>query len=99
MSYKKYTKGIMMKANVPHMVKLHPKQAEWLDWSFTTPSGRKFLNWCNFNEETREALSEIWIFEEYDKANDSAILNDIIGLYREWMSDNRREQRFSKIKV
>jgi len=99
MSYKKYARGIMMKANVPYMVKLHPKQMEWLDWTFTTVSGRKFLNWCNLNEDTLEALREIWIFEEYDKANDSGILNDIVGLYREWMSDNRREQRFSKIKV
>ncbi len=97
MSYKKYAKGIMMKVNVPHMVKLHPKQMEWLDWSFTTPSGRKFLNWCNLNEDTQEALREIWIFEEYDKNNDSAILNDIVGLYREWMYNEKRG--LNKIKV
>jgi len=99
MSYKRYAKGIMMKACVPHMVKLHPKQMDWLDWTFTTPPGRKFLNWCNLNEDTLEALREIWIFEEYDKANDSAILNDIVGLYKEWMIDNRGERGFKKITV
>ena len=90
MSYKKYPTGIMMKTYVPHMVKLHPKQAEWLDWTFTTLSGRKFLNWCAFNDDTKEALSEIWIFEEYDKANDSGILNDIVGLYKEWLYNEKR---------
>jgi hypothetical protein len=90
MSYKKYAKGIMMKANVPHMVKLHPKQLDWLDWTFTTISGRKFLDWCVLDTKTREAMSEIWIFEEYDKANDSAILNDIVGLYREWLYNEKR---------
>jgi hypothetical protein len=89
MSYKKYAKGIMMKACVPHMVKLHPKQTQWLDWVYTTGDGRKFLDWCAFNDDTKEALGEIWIFEEYDKANDSGILNDIIGLYREWSYDTR----------
>ncbi len=90
MSYKKYAKGIMMKANVPHMVKLHPKQLDWLDWTFTTISGRKFLDWCVLDTKTREAMSEIWIFEEYDKNNDSAILNDIVGLYREWLYNEKR---------
>jgi len=99
MSFKKYNRGLMMKANVPHMVKLHPKQMEWLEWVFTSHPGRKFLNWCNFNEDTHEAFKWIWICEEYDKANDSGILNDIVGLYKEWMSDNRREQRFKKITV
>jgi hypothetical protein len=99
MSFKKYDRGIMMKANIPMMVKLDPVQMKWLEWVFTTHPGRKFLNWCNFNEDTQEAFKWIWICEEYDKANDSGILNDIVGLYREWMSDNRREQRFSKIKV
>ncbi len=87
----------MMKACVPHMVKLHPKQSEWLEWVYTTGDGRKFLNWCALNEDTREALSEIWIFEEYDKANDSGILNDIVGLYREWMYNEKRG--LNKIKV
>ena len=35
-------------------------------------------------------LKEIWIFEEYDKENDSTILNDIVGLYREWMYNEKR---------
>jgi hypothetical protein len=99
MSYKRYAKGIMMKANVPNMVNLQPKQMEWLEWTFTNVSGRKFLNWCNFNEDTLEALREIWIFEEYDKANDSVILNDILGMYKEWMIDNRGERGFKKITV
>ncbi len=97
MSYKKYAKGIMMKANVPNMVKLHPKQLDWLDWVFTTIDGRGFLDWCVLNTETREAMSEIWIFEEYDKNNDSAILNDIVGLYREWLYNEKRG--LNKIKV
>jgi hypothetical protein len=97
MSYKKYAKGIMMKANVPNMVKLHPKQMEWLDWIFTTVPGRKFLNWCKLDAVTQEALREIWIFEEYDKANDSGILNDIVGLYREWLHNEKRG--LNKIKV
>jgi hypothetical protein len=83
-------KGIMMKANVPHMVKLHPKQMKWLEWVFTTPPGRGFLNWCNLNEEAQEGFKWIWICEEYDKANDSAILNDIVGLYREWLYNEKR---------
>ncbi len=90
MSYKKYARGIMMKACVPDMVKLDPVQMKWLDWVFTNIDGRRFLNWCNLNEDTQEALREIWIFEEYDKANDSAILNDIVGLYREWMYNEKR---------
>lgn len=87
----------MMKANVPNMVKLHPKQMEWLDWIFTTVPGRKFLNWCKLDAVTQEALREIWIFEEYDKANDSGILNDIVGLYREWLHNEKRG--LNKIKV
>ena len=83
-------KGIMMKANVPNMVKLHPKQMEWLDWVFTTISGKKFLDWCNLNEEAITGFREIWIFEEYDKANDSGILNDIVGLYKEWMYNEKK---------
>ncbi len=97
MSYKKYARGIMMKACVPDMVKLDPVQMKWLDWVFTNIDGRRFLNWCNLNEDTQEALREIWIFEEYDKANDSAILNDIVGLYREWMYNEKRG--LNKIKV
>jgi hypothetical protein len=89
MSYE-YSNGIMMKANVPHMVKLHPKQKEWLDWVFGTPNGRRFLNWCNFNEGTRNGLKGIWIEEEYDKGNDSQILNDIVGLYKEWVYNEKR---------
>jgi hypothetical protein len=83
-------KGIMMKANVPHMVKLHPKQMEWLEWVFTTHPGRKFLNWCNLNEVSQKGFRDIWIDEEYDKANDSGILNDIVGLYREWLHNEKR---------
>jgi hypothetical protein len=83
-------KGIMMKANIPHMVKLHPKQMEWLEWVFTTLPGRGFLDWCNLNEEAQEGFKWIWICEEYDKANDSGILNDIVGLYREWMYNEKR---------
>ena len=90
MSYKRYAKGIMMKANVPHMVGLQPKQMEWLEWVFTTHPGIKFLNWCNLNRDTWAALREIWIFEEYDKNNDSTILNDIVGLYKEWLYNEKR---------
>lgn len=83
-------KGLMIKMNIPMMVELHPKQMEWLDWVYTTPDGRRFLNWCNFNSETREELRWIWIHDEYDKANDGAILNDIVGLYKEWMYNEKR---------
>ena len=88
-------KGIMMKACVPHMVKLHPKQMEWLDWVFTTHPGRKFLNWCNLNVEAITGFREIWIDEEYDKANDSAILNDIVELYKMY---NEKERLIIKSK-
>lgn len=83
-------KGIMVKTSFPNMVKLHPKQMEWLDWVFTNLDGRRFLNWCNFNETTKYGLRWIWIDGEYDKSNDSAILNDIVGLYKEWMYNEKR---------
>jgi hypothetical protein len=89
MSYKKYD-GMMMKTNIPMIVKLDPVQMKWLEWVFTTHPGRKFLNWCAFNEDTQEAFKWIWICEEYDKTNDGGILNDIVGLYREWMYNEKK---------
>lgn len=83
-------RGIMAKMSFPNMVKLHPKQLEWLDWVYTNVDGRRFLDWCNFNEKTKEELKWIWMDEEYDKSNDSAILNDIVGLYKEWMYNEKR---------
>jgi hypothetical protein len=91
--------GIVMKTSIPKMVGLQPKQMEWLNWVFTTIDGRRFIKWCEFTLETRTALKWIWINGEYDKANDSAILNDILGLYKEWMIDNRGETGFKKITV
>ena len=80
----------MIKMNIPMMVALHPKQVEWLDWVFTNIDGRRFLDWCNFNQTTKVELMWIWIHEDYDKANDGAILNDIVGLYKEWMYNEKR---------
>ena len=94
MSYKSGN-GMMMKANVPHMVKLHPKQMDWLEWVFTTLPGRKFLDWCNLNDDTREEFKWIWICEEYDKANDSGILNDILELYKMY----NEKEKINKITV
>ena len=82
--------GLMIKMNIPMVVALHPKQVEWLDWVFTNIDGRRFLDWCNFNETTKQELRWIWIHEDYDKANDSGILNDIVGLYKEWMYNEKR---------
>lgn len=82
--------GLMIKMNIPMVVALHPKQVEWLDWVFTNIDGRRFLDWCNFNETTKEELNWIWIHEDYDKANDGGILNDIVGLYKEWMYNEKR---------
>lgn len=77
--------GIMEKLAPPKIVELQPKQLEWLSWVFTTIEGRRFIKWCDFTMETRTALKWIWINEEYDKANDGEVLNDILGMYNEFM--------------
>ena len=79
--------GIMMKANVPYMVPLRTTQLEWLEWMFVHSDGRRFLLWTGVSDDMKRELLYIVRDREYDEANDSTILNDLIGLYREWSYD------------
>jgi hypothetical protein len=77
----------MMKINVPNMVPIKLRQLEWLEWIFTREDGKKFLLWTGGSEDMKRGLLDIANDGEYDEANDKGILNDMIGLYREWSRD------------
>jgi hypothetical protein len=83
----KRSSGIMMKINVPNMVPIQLRQLEWLEWIFTREDGKKFLLWTGVSDDMKRGLLDIANDGEYDEANDKGILNDMIGLYREWSRD------------
>lgn len=76
-----------MKINVPNMVPIQLRQLEWLEWIFTREDGKKFLLWTGVSDDMKRGLLDIANDGEYDEANDKGILNDMIGLYREWSRD------------